>query len=91
VFARERSQLTYRPLESGCLREAAAFESEDRHGDLPACARLADHVTVVDCCAREEDLAKLAASGHLADAPHLDARLAHVDEEETDAAVCFGL
>src|SRR6266567_296582 len=78
-------------LETSRLRKAAALEAEDRHRDLPARARLADEVAILDHRAGEEDLAELPASGHLFDAPHLDARLVHVDEKERDALVRLGL
>jgi hypothetical protein len=47
----ERGQLRNRTLESSRLRQAAALESEYSHRDLPAGARLADHVPILDLCA----------------------------------------
>ena len=91
VIPREGGQLAHRALEASRLRQAAALEAEDRHRDLPALAGLSDEVAVIDLRAGEEYLRELAAAGHLADSPHLDARLMHVDEEEADALVRFAL
>src|SRR5206468_1303053 len=87
VVPRERGQLADRALEASRLRQPAAFEAEDGHRDLPAVARLTDQVAVIYLRAGEKYLRELAAASHLADAPHLDARLVHVDEEEADALV----
>src|SRR5207247_11342549 len=69
--ARQRREIADRPLEACSLRKASALEAEDRHRDLPAIARLPDEVSLVDPGAGEEDLAELAAAGHLLDTPDL--------------------
>src|SRR5216683_3740915 len=91
MVARERCQLTHRALEAGRLRQSAALEAEDRHRYLPAVARLTDQVAVFDLGSGEEYLRELAAAGHLANAPDLDARLVHVDQEEANALVRFAV
>src|SRR5919204_1622781 len=90
AVTRQRGKLVDRALEAGRLGQAAALEAEDGHRDLPAVRGLPYQVAVLDLGPGEEDLAELAAAGHLLDAPDLDARLMHVDEEETDAAVWLG-
>src|SRR6266478_408507 len=65
TVSRQSGELQDCALESRRLREAASLETEDRHGDLPASSWLADEVAVFDHSAREEDLAKITASGHL--------------------------
>ena len=87
--ARQRRELADRPLEACSLRKASALEAEDRHRDLPAIAWLADEVSLVDPDAGEEDLAELAAAGHLLDRPDLDPGLMHVDQEKADASMSF--
>ena len=49
-----------------------------------------DEVSLLDLGSGEEDLAEFAAARHLLDAPDLDARLLHVDEEEPDPAMWLG-
>ncbi len=90
AVACERGQLGHRALKACGLRKTAPLESENRHCDLPAVARIADQVAVIDFRVGEKDLAELPAASHLLDAPDLDARLLHVDEEKTDAPVRLG-
>ncbi len=87
----QNGQLGDDAFESSRLGQAAALEPEDSHGDLPARSRLTHDVAVFHHRVREKDLAELAAAGHLADPPHLDTGLMHVDQEERDALVRLGL
>src|SRR4029077_15092599 len=68
-----------------------ALEAEHGHRDLPAVAWLPDEVALVHFGIRHEDLAELAAPGHLLDAPDLDPGLLHVDKQEPDPPVRLGL
>src|SRR5215467_580900 len=91
AVAGQGGELGDRPLEPRGLGQPAALEAEDRHRHPPAVSWLTDQVSVLDLGAGEKDLAELAAAGHLLDPPDLDARLMHVDEEEADSLVRFGV
>src|SRR5205823_4963461 len=90
AVSRERGELGDRALEPRRLGQPAAFEPEHGHRDLPAVPGLTDEVAILDFDSREEDLAELAATGHLLDPPHLDTGLLHVDQEKADPAVRLG-
>src|SRR5690606_15361668 len=68
-----------------------AFAGEGGLGDAPAVAGLADAVRVGDHGAVEEHLEELGLAADVGQRPHLDAGLAHGDEEVRDALVLGGV
>ena len=65
----------------------AALVAEQGHRDGPAAVHLADDVLLRAAGVAEEHLVELGLAGDHLDRPHLHARLAHVDQQERDAAV----
>ena len=68
-------------------RFLAPLVAEQAHGHPPACAYLPDDVVSGGVRPGEEDLAEIAFTGHLPDAPHLDTGLIHRYQEERDPGV----
>ncbi len=65
--------------------DALVHECRDRH--VPAVTHVPDALSVRDARLGEEDLVEFGFSRHLAERPHLHARLVHVDVEVRQAAV----
>src|ERR687897_136731 len=67
--------------------EARPLEHQGGVRALPAIVEPADHRVVAHPGLAEEHLVEQRPAGHLAQRPHLDARLAHVDDEVRDPGV----
>ena len=85
----ERRQLVQLAAErdgvDGCA--GAALVAEQGHCDHPAAVHLADDVLLGAAGVGEVHLVELGVTRHHLDGAHLHAGLAHVDEQERDAAV----
>src|SRR5512132_109259 len=67
--------------------EPGALVRQRRVGDSPAAVQVTDHRRLTHTRVREEHLAEEGPPRHLAQRPHLDARLVHLDGEVRDALV----